>query len=486
MQISGYVEQLAQGVSQATGLNKDVVLAQWLAEEGVSSVADWPDNNPAGITHGNSAVDRLSTGVNVNGFDIFPTPAAGAKAYATLYNTDSSYTAVRAAAKTGNPMAQLRAIWESPWDAGHYGGDGHKLYATYESITGKHVIVPDTASHGYAVPPASSNRSGINNQIDFKPTNFNIVADSQRYGNILYGRRYRVVVSDQNGQALDVSDLQCTFNIRKVINQTPPFSTVVIYNLNPVTELAILEEGYRIIVEAGYEGSQYGTIFDGDVIEPIRDKPDNVTERLTIYALGANRQFNQAFANFSVNRGQSARSLLQNLASKSTVTTNFGQISDYVSDIKLPRGKAVFGMTRDYIRQIAQASNVAAYSEDGAINLIHAADPPSGEIIDLTSDSGLIGTPVQQGLGVSFKCLLNPSIHINSMVHIDDSLIQAQAFPIGQVPRPLDKQGIYRVMGVTHTGDTRGEDWYTECTSVSQAGGIPGSISATTGHLFGG
>lgn len=477
--ISPYVVQLAQIASDSTGLDLDVVLSHWNAEEGIGS-ANWPSNNPAGIRPGNSAVDRLAVGVNGAGFDIFPTAAAGANGYATLINTDIDYPGIRAAIKTGSPTAELNAIIQSPWDAGHYGGDGNKLYASYSTVTGSNVPTPSGLINGTSPYPQadSSGNGGISNQVDYPPTNYSIAANSQRTGNVLYGRRYRVVVSDSSGIGLDVSDLHCTFNIQKVINMQPPFSTVVIYNLNPETEDVILEEGSHITIEAGYEGSQYGLIFDGDILEPIRDKPDNVTYRLTLNSLDSRRQLNQAFATFTVAKGQSVRSLLTNLASKATVPTTLGDISPKLSTAKLPRGKAVFGLTRDYIRQIAQANNATAYAENGKVHIIHATDLPAGEIIDLTPQSGLIGLPVQQDLGVSFQCLLNPAITINTMVHISSDLIQGQTFNIGQVVRPLDAQGIYRVIGVSYVGDTRGNDWYTECQTVSQQGGIPGMISA--------
>ncbi len=484
--VDPYVQQLAQMAAQSTRLNVDVVLAHWQAEEGVGS-ANWPSNNPAGITYGNPAADALSTGVNAAGFLVFPTPAAGAQAYAAMINTDSNYAGVRTAIQSGSVYGELTAIIQSPWDgASHYGG-GSQLYNAYTAITGQSLagMVDPYGPAGTPYAPASTGKTAINNQVDFPPTNYSIVADSQRSGNILYGRRYRVVVSNTLGIALDVSDLHCTFDIQVVINQTPPFSTIVIYNLNPVTENFILNYGDHVTVEAGYEGSQYGLIFDGDLIEPIRDKPDNVTERLTLYCLGANRVLNQAFAIFTVNKGQSALSMVTNLASKATVPTPIGYISPALSTAKLPRGKSVFGFTRDYLRQIAQANHMAFYTHDGKINLLHASDPPSGEIVDLTPSSGLIGQPVQQNLGVSFQCLLNPALTINSMVHIESSLIQAQTFQIGQVARPLDTAGIYRIVGVTHVGDTRGTPWYTQCTSVSQMGGIPGMLSTATASPWG-
>lgn len=484
---SSYVRQLAQMASGICGLDVNVILTQWQCEEGIQSTSQWPANNPAGITSGNSAVDALSTGqTNSAGFLIFATPAAGAQGYATLYKTDPNYAGVRAAIATGNPLAQLQAIQQSPWDAGHYveGGYNH-LTSVYNQLTGSNItITPETPSNSYPnAPSSSSSQNQISNQINFPPTNYSVVANSQHFGNILYGRRYRIVVSNSNGIGLDVSDLHCTFNIQKVINQQPPYCTIEIYNLNPETENFIINAGDRVTVEAGYEGSQYGLIFQGDIILPIRDKPDNVSYRLTLYALDSNRQMTTSIVNMTLNKGQSARSLVQNIASKATIPTPLGDISQQISTNQLPRGKAMFGLARDYFRQIAQMNNLAFYAEDGKINLIHASDPPSGEIFDLTPDSGLIGQPSQQDIGVQFQCLLNPSLKINSMVHIDNSLIQAQAYQVGSStpPRNLDSKGIYRICGITHTGDTRGDSWYTSCTTVSQAGGIPGMISATTG-----
>ncbi len=486
MQIDPLVLALAQqvtsGQSWSCGLDTNVVLAQWESEEFINS-PNWPGNNPAGITAGNSEVDALSNGTTSGGFLAFPTPAIGAKAYSLLYQTDSNYAAVRQAIQTGNPINELNAIIQSPWDASHY-GNGERLYANYNAITGQNNSVPSGLTYtstNYTIQTTSSTP-----QISFPATNYSVLANSQRFGNVLYGRRYRVLVSNAQGVALDVSDLHVAFNIQTVVNQTPPFSTATIYNLNVPTENFLLEYGAKVIIEAGYVGSQYGQIFEGDLIEPIRDKPDNVTYRLTLNCLAANRQLNQAFAAFTLNRLQSARSQTENLLSKATVATPLGDISPNLSQATLPRGKVVFGLTRKYLRQIAQANDATFYADHtGAINIVKANDPPKGDIIYLTPESGLIGQPVQQDLGVSFKCLLNPAITINSLVHIDNAQVQAQTFNIGSVQRALDPQGIYRVIGVTQVGDSRGQDWYTECQTVSQAGGIPGMISSTTGNPWG-
>jgi hypothetical protein len=331
---------------------------------------------------------------------------------------------------------------------------------------------------------SNSNSSGSQFDVSIPASNYGIVANSQKFGNVLYGRRYRVIVSGKNGTTLDVSQLRCTFKIQKTIMQQPNFSVIVIYNLSPDTENSIIQEGNRVVIEAGYEGEQYGLIFDGDIIQPIRDKEDGVTYKLTLNSLDGDRFLNQGFVNFSVLKGQTSRKLIESIVSKAKVPTQIGSISEGMGKSELTRGKVVFGLAKDYLRQLAQSNNASFYVEDGKVHIVRATDLPKEEIFDLAPESGLIGVPEQSENGVSFKCLLNPRIKINTLVRIDNSFIKAQTFQQGQVMRSLDNSGIYRVVGVTYVGDTRGDNWQTECTTVSQAGLIPGMVSAPTANPF--
>jgi hypothetical protein len=361
--------------------------------------------------------------------------------------------------------------------------DYNRRYNIWLKYQGKSSIT--TAAYGI---PETGNSSGTSTDSQFDvtipETNYGVVSNSQSFGNVLYGRRYRVIISDANGVALDVSQLRCTFNIQKTSLQPPNFAEIIIYNLSPDTENSIIREGNRVIVEAGYEGEQYGLIFDGDVIQPIRDKEDGVTYKLILVSLDGERFSNGAFVNFSLVKGQTSRSVIENVVSRSTVATDLGSISDGISEVELSRGKVVFGQAKDYLRQLAQSHNASFYIEDRKINIVRATDLPEGEILDLSPDSGLIGVPAQSELGVTFKCLLNPRIKINSLVHIDNTQVRTQTFQFGQTQpvRNLDNEGIYRVISITYIGDTRGDDWYTECTTVSQAGAIISMMPTTTAN----
>jgi len=355
----------------------------------------------------------------------------------------------------------------------------------YKQYLGKNYIVNNTGggssgsiSGGGTVGGGTAGESSLT----VPETQYGIVPDSTWTSlDVLWGRRYRVIVSSLDGEtALDVSQLRVTFNCAKTMQLEPQFSEIVIYNLSPKSENLIIQEGFRITVEAGYEGSQYGLIFDGTVVQPIRNKEDGTTYTLTLVAADADRWMSYSISNFSMVRGQNSRNVVDGLASKATIPSELGNISDSLSTSKLTRGKVIFGLTRDYIRQIALSENATSYIEGGKINIVKADDIPEGEILDISSESGLIGVPTQSDYGVTIRCLLNPRIKCNMLVHVDNSLVRAQQFEQGQQVYALDQDGIYKVIQITIIGDTRGNDWYTEIETVTQAGKLPAMIANGT------
>jgi len=292
-------------------------------------------------------------------------------------------------------------------------------------------------------------------------------------GNVLFGRKYRVLVSTDEGEGLDVSQLRCTFNVEKSMAETPNYSEITIYNLSPQTENIIIKAGNRVVLEAGYESEQYGLIFDGDIIQPLRDKEDGVTYKLTLVSQDGDKFLNNGVVNASFSAGQTPRSISNELTSKATNPIEVHTISDKLEDKALARGKVVFGLARDYLHQIAKSEQAAFYVNDGKVNIVKAPDLPTGKIIDLSPTSGLIGTPEQTEDGVKAKCLLNPLLNLNSFVHIDNGYVRQQKATRDSQAKQIDQDGVYRIIKITHTGDTRNDSWYSEFVGISQAGETP-------------
>ena len=140
----------------------------------------------------------------------------------------------------------------------------------------------------------------------------------------------------------------------------------------------------------------------------------------------------------------------------------------------------MFGMSKDYLAQIAKSANATYYSEDGKVNIINIVQEPGNRIKSYGPRNGLLGTPSQNELGISCEVLLDPSVNINTFFHIDNERIAGYQYQVGQPVRSLDNEGIYRVIRLTHIGDTRGEDWKTSIEAVSQAGILPSMLTADT------
>lgn len=135
------LENYASQAASLTGLDKNVILAQWISENGWAT--------PAGYNFGNI----MSNGKPA----IYSSPSAGVAAYANLINTGSYYSGVRASVGQ-DAQTQIQAIASSPWDAGHYGGNGSILANVYNSIMGASIALP-SGIQGPPTPVSTSSSS---------------------------------------------------------------------------------------------------------------------------------------------------------------------------------------------------------------------------------------------------------------------------------------------------------------------------------------
>ena len=141
----------------------------------------------------------------------------------------------------------------------------------------------------------------------------------------------------------------------------------------------------------------------------------------------------------------------------------------------LPRGRVFFGEPKKYFRSIAADNNAQWFIENGELNIGRIQDDPTPEknALVINPDNGLIGSPQQIEDGVTFRTLLNPTLKIAlpaMWVKLDMTQIVAMKVNIGQLQTKLDEDGLYRICSVIHTGDSRGQEWYTECIGVTFMG----------------
>ena len=330
----------------------------------------------------------------------------------------------------------------------------------------------------------------------------------------LWLRKWKILIADKNdNEALNVSELHCTFEVHKSRDKNGFYATCKIYNLTAATEKQLIDEGDRLIIEAGYSTTvqenanvdssgnvltdeqasaakasgqtvtsqtvdvelQYGKIFDGQIIWSSRSKESNVDYVLTLTAIDGDSPLHLNFIKKTVNKGLNQRQALQTVcdSAEKKIPTNMGTITDGLSMQALPRGKVFFGDPTDYIADICRGNAADYYIEDGNLHVTRLQDISNNEALVVTPDTGLIGMPQQTQFGVAFKLLLNPAIHLGTLVKLKNSEVnEAQVSP-GQQQAPLDDEWIYRVTALTHSGDTRGTTWYTSCQGISRYGKGP-------------
>jgi len=299
-------------------------------------------------------------------------------------------------------------------------------------------------------------------------------------------RKFRVQVIDGNNIALDVSDLRCTFRIEKIgAKQTSNYGDISIYNLAADTQADIVKFGMRVVVEAGYQDGEYGKIFDGNIFQPLWDRENVVDNVLTLHCFDGETELNRNFITMTVQASHDQRTDVLHIMDNARNKFAKGQITEEIDTTKMPRGKVFFGCPKKYFREISNANNSQWSFVDRELIIGNLTNIPQSEALVISPETGLVGTPQQTQDGVEFRSLLNPSIKIQYpplQVKIDNSAIRQQKIMLGQLQTRLDQDGFYYVASVIHSGDTRGDDWFTDVVGFNSSTGKLATMYQTTGQ----
>jgi hypothetical protein len=303
--------------------------------------------------------------------------------------------------------------------------------------------------------------------------------------NPLFGRKWKITILLADGTTgLVVSDsdfgenaLKCTFEIQKHTWEAYWFGLITIYNFTGPTLNMVITQGMKVIVEAGYKDGLYGKIYEGSVFQPMFDREDVVNYKTTLSCMDGLGLFDGNLINVTLQSGYDYSELIATMAKNARTPIPIGQTMEFQAK-KMPRGKTVFGDPKKYLRQVSADNNAQFYIGDGKMNILNVNDESdlnANDAIILTPETGLIGTPQQTQDGIVFRCFLDSRIGIQkplTMVKIDNAVIRQVKQSVGQYITPLDQDGYYKVIGIRHIGDTRGNDWYTECTAVNRSGKV--------------
>jgi hypothetical protein len=260
-----------------------------------------------------------------------------------------------------------------------------------------------------------------------------------------------------NASVTRMTGLRAIFTVEKSLEKNPNKLDLKIYNLSKTTRGLLQSKGVAIYLLAGYTG-ELAQIFYGHArtIDHVQEGPDMVTRiQCGDGELAFQERFSESFA-----PGAKLTEVLLAVAKKMKIDT--GNIEKKLAPgafrngfSEFAHGYAASDRAVDVLDRLLTAAGFTWSVQDGVLQVLKANESLPDEVIKLTPESGLIGSPAhgspttthpQDPPALKVKSLLRPAFNPGRRVQIESKSLKAT----------------YRIEKLKHTGDTAGTDWYSE------------------------
>lgn len=290
-------------------------------------------------------------------------------------------------------------------------------------------------------------------------------------------------------ESIDLSGLRIQFQTANQDEEGPSNCSIRVFNLDPQVVKKITRYGFsEVTLQAGYVGN-VGTIFSGQIKQFRRGRLNATDTYLDILAADGELAYNYGMVSANLDAARNTpdgqRAVLNAAMSPLGVTVppqdQTSALGGTGGTIPSPRGKVMFGMGRAYVNIRARTEGSTWSIQNGRLVIRPFNTYAPNDPVLVTAQTGLIGTPEATQSGINMKILLNPKIVCGQKIQMDNATINTTQFvgPDGSVSNngiPFNQwggtnsiqfladtsfDGTYRAYVIEHTGDTRGQEWYT-------------------------
>lgn len=295
---------------------------------------------------------------------------------------------------------------------------------------------------------------------------------------VLWGRRCRLTIAlptDLEGDfdgvkpnAIEINGaddptapgMRVQFKITASTQKEPNTSEITVTNLAPDHRAALQQKGVKVQLEAGYEATGMAVYFRGDArtVDHLRDKADWNTK---IKCGDGDRAFRYAQASESFAADTSAADVLKYLAGQ--LGLQLGNVPAKVADfsVRFGSGYVVEGSVQRSLDRLVKSLGFTWSIQEGGLQVLAPGEAVASAVPLITSFTGLVGSPEmgspeKKGKPqlLKFKCMLTP-VRPGGLVALRSERYDGQV----------------RVNKVEHSGDIRGQEWYTTIEGVLHGGG---------------
>lgn len=300
-----------------------------------------------------------------------------------------------------------------------------------------------------------------------------------------YPRKVSLVVSNAAGAGIDLSQLRITFNVMRGDYQNPNYAYIRVYNLNDDTVNRFNQKEFtQVVLQAGYPGN-FGIIFRGLIAQARFGRESQLDSYVDLTAADGDEAYNFASIVLPLTAGgnYAQRAIAGFLQSMKNTQQQIsaGYIPQFTGDGNV-RGVTSWGCVKDELREFSKDYGMSWSIQDGQLTMIPNDAYVPGEAVVVSNQTGMIGTPEQTQNGVRVKMLLNPSVKIGQVLQIQGTINQYRfSLDQGSIASNMNlarsiktnAQGLYYTMVANHSGDSRGNTWYTDVTCLNIDASVP-------------
>jgi hypothetical protein len=299
------------------------------------------------------------------------------------------------------------------------------------------------------------------------------------------------------------NDFRMTFKIRHTSDSQPQTAEITVYNLADETAQHIIKAFDTVELMAGYMTGHYGVIFSGTIKQYKIGRESAIDSYLTIFAASGDVEHNRTYVSTTLAAGTDMHTTYPETALTAMKGTNT-RLAEGERAKTLPlyslRPVVLHTNAIDVLNSHALSTRSTWYFERGMIHNVASTGYRSvGDIPVINPGTGMIGVPEQTEEGISVRCLLNPNLYIKCRVQLDNRTFNRTLVPGGDYlsgqqgtslyrnerqsyMAPITADGIYTIMILDMSGDTRGLDWYCDLVCTFQNPGNPADYSTSSGN----
>jgi len=254
-----------------------------------------------------------------------------------------------------------------------------------------------------------------------------------------FGRNYQLTIDAIDNEQITIElPFSLEFDVTRNILSSANTSSIKIYNLADDTRRKIYKDKFSfdvyrgIQLKAGY-GENIPTIFKGNV-KQCWSARQGVNYITTAEAFDGGFAYVNGQSQLNIPEGTPKNAILDEII-KSMPNVQKGVIGGEFNQ-KTTRANTITGNSAD---ALAQVSGGAFFTDLERVYCLADNEAIQGSIDVITSDSGLLGTPIREETTLTFDILFEPRLMIGQLVELQS-----------QTERNFN--GLYKVISIQHRG----------------------------------